>query len=223
MAVMIWLLIKQDLILALRQRSDLALVLTFFGLAGLLIPLGIGPEQSILVRVASGIIWVLALFASTLSIQKIFTGDFDDGTLEMLYLSRIPLELYVLAKIITHFTLIGLPTLVLATLIASLFQMHSLAIMMLSITLLLGLPSLGCIGTIGATLGLGTYKNVLLMALLIFPLYVPVLIFGSNAVEAATTGLAVKPYLLILLALFFSTLVLSIYASAANLRLAVRK
>ncbi len=217
---MIWSLIKQNMLLAVRQKSDLGLVVAFFVMAGMFFPLSIGPEQAILVRVAGGVIWILALFTSTLSLQKVFTTDFEDGTVEMLYLSQVPLELYVLAKTTSHLILIGIPVLLMATVVGGVMQIPILTLFM---ALLVGLPSLIFIGVIGMTIGLGTSKNTMLMTLLVFPLYIPVLIFGSSAIEASITGLSPQPHILILLAIMLFSFVLHIYAGAANLLSSLKK
>ncbi len=219
---LIWLLLKREAIQSLRQKGDYMSVVGFFILACVLFLLAIGTESSILARVAHGVIWVLALLASALSVHHSFISDYEDGTLEFLYLSQTPMELVIIAKAISHNIVTDFPLVLLAVVAALVFGMPVGDITILAGSLCLGLPSLSFIGATGATIVLGNNRNVLLRAVLMFPLYVPVLIFGVGAVEAMTTGVPVQPYFLILLALLLFIFPLSTYVGAANLRLQLR-
>ena len=214
-------LIVRDLRLALRQGGDAAVAVMFFVLCAVLFPFGVGPEPNVLARIAAGVIWVAALLASLLSLERLFLVDHEDGSLEQLALAGLPLELVVLAKTIAHWLVTGLPLLLAAPLLAVLFGMATDGFGALLLALLLGTPALSLIGAIGAALTLGARRGGVLMALLILPLYIPVLIFGAAAVDAALSGLTPRPHLLILGALLVAALPLAPLAAAAALRQAL--
>ncbi len=214
-------LVGRDLRLALRQGSDATIAVMFFVLVVVLFPFGIGPEPNILARIAAGVIWVAALLASLLSLERLFQTDFEDGSLELMALGGLPLELVVLAKATAHWLVTGVPLLVAAPLLAVLLGMNRDGFGTLELTLLLGTPSLSLIGSIGAALTLGARRGGVLISLLILPLFIPVLIFGAAAIDSAAGGLSAKPHLLILGALLAAALPMAAVASAAALRQAL--
>ena len=212
-------LIRRDLILARRQGSATTSVAVFFILTVTLFPLGIGPESALLGTVASGVIWVAALLATMLSLDRLFQSDFEDGSLDVIALSPLPLELVALAKTLAHWLSTGLLLVVLSPLLGLLMQLDGTAYLTLFVAMALGTPTLSLFGSIGAALTVGLKRGGVLVSLLVIPLYIPVLIFGVGAVDAAADGLTQRPYLLILAALFLFSVVLSPIASAAALRL----
>jgi len=214
-------MIGRDLRLALRQSSDSIMVVTFFLLTVVLFPFGIGPEAHILERVSAGILWVTALLAAMLSLERLFQTDYDDGSLELLALTPTPLELLVLGKAVAHWLTTGLPLLLAAPLLAVLLQMNESGFQTLLVSMLLGTPTLSLIGTMGAALVLGARRGGVLLSLLVLPLYVPVLIFGVGAIDAAVQGLPDRAQLLILGGLLLSALALTPWAAAAALRQAL--
>jgi len=214
-------IVRRDLRLALRQGSDSVMVVMFFILTVVLFPLGIGPEGNILARVASGVIFVAALLASMLSLERIFQTDYEDGSLELLTLSPMPLEIIVLAKITAHWLTTGLPLIIAAPLLAVLMNMNGDGFGMLMLALLLGTPALSLIGAIGAALVLGSRRGGVLISLLVLPLFVPVLIFGVGLIEAAIGGFAVKSQILILSGILFACLAFCPFAAAAAVRQSV--
>jgi heme exporter protein B len=212
-------LIRRDLVLARRQGSATTSVAVFFILTVTLFPLGIGPESALLGTVASGVIWVAALLATMLSLDRLFQSDFEDGSLDVIALSPLPLELVVLAKTLAHWLSTGLLLVVLSPLLGLLMQLDGTAYLTLIAAMALGTPTLSLFGSIGAALTVGVKRGGVLVSLLVIPLYIPVLIFGVGAVDAAADGLTQRPHLLILAALFLFSVVLSPIASAAALRL----
>ena len=215
-------IVRRDLNLSFRQGMDSAMVVMFFVIAVVLFPFGVGPEPNILMRIAAGVIWVAALLASMLSLERLFQADFEDGSLETLVLQPVPLEIAVIAKITAHWITTGLPLIIAAPILAVLLNMNANGFGMLIAALALGTPSLSLIGSIGAALILGARRGGVLLSLLILPLYIPVLIFGVSAVDATLAGLSVKPHLLILSALLLSSLALCPWVGAAALRQAMR-
>ncbi|MBC8445196.1 MAG: heme exporter protein CcmB [Rhodospirillaceae bacterium] len=214
-------ILKRDLHLAIRQGMDNMMVVMFFVLAVVLFPFGVGPEPNILARIAAGVIWVAALLASMLSLERLFQTDYEDGSLELLTLSPIALEVIVLAKITAHWLTTGLPLIVAAPLLAVLLNMNTEGFPMLILALVLGTPSLSLIGAVGAALILGSRRGGVLLALLILPLYIPVLIFGVSAVDAVIGGFESKAQLLILSAFLMGALPLCPWAAAAGVRQAI--
>src|SRR6185312_8742892 len=215
------LLVRRDLRLALRQGGDAAMVLAFFFLAVILFPFGVGPEPEMLARIAAGIVWVTALLAALLSLERLFLADYEDGSLEALALMPLPLEFQVLAKALAHFLTTGLPLVVVAPLLALLLHLPGAGYGALVLGMALGTPTLSLIGAIGAALTLGARRGGVLLSLLVLPLYIPVLIFGVGAVEAAVTGLEMRPHLMLLVALLLAAIPLAPVAAAAALRQAV--
>lgn len=216
-----YLLLRRDLLVANRHRGELANPLLFFIIVVSLFPLGVSPDPDILSTLAPGVIWVVALLATLLSLDRVFRSDFEDGSLELLVLSPYPLSLLVLAKVLAHWLGTGLPLLVLAPLLGVLLAMPGAALETLVYTLLLGTPILSLVGAIGTGLTVGLQRGSGLLSLLILPLYVPVLIFGANAVDAAASGLAVTGQLYLLAALLVLALTLAPVAPAAALRISL--
>ncbi len=214
-------MVARDLRLALRQRADAGMVVLFFVLTAALFPFGVGPEANLLARIAPGIIWVTALLAVLLSLERLFLADYEDGALELLALSPLPLELAVLAKALAHWLTTGLPLVLAAPLLALLYNMDPAGLPVLILAMMLGTPSLSLIGATGAALALGARRGGVLIPLLVLPLNVPVLIFGVGAIDAALAGLSAKAHLLFLGALFLVALVTAPLAAAAALRQAL--
>src|SRR5215472_11273434 len=212
------LLVTRELRLALRQGGDSAMVVAFFVLAVILFPFGLGPEPEVLARTAAGILWVTALLAALLSLERLFQADYEDGSLEALALMPLPLEGQVLAKCLAHWLVTGLPLSVISPLLALLLHLDAAGYPMLVVGLLLGTPSLSLIGAVGAALSLGARRGGVLLSLLVLPLYIPVLIFGVAAIEAAVTELSARPHLLLLGALLAAAQPLAPWAAAAALR-----
>ena len=214
-------LVWRDLRLALRQRADASLAVLFFVLTAALFPFGVGPEPNLLARMAPGIIWVTALLAVLLSLERLFLADYEDGTLELLVLAPQPLELVVLGKTLAHWLTTGLPLIAAAPLLALFYNMDPAGLPMLILAMALGTPSLSLIGAVGAALTLGARRGGVLIPLLVLPLNVPVLIFGVLAVDATLAGLNPRPHILFLAALCLGFLVLAPVAGAAALRQAM--
>jgi heme exporter protein B len=214
-------LFRRDLRLALRQGGDAGLVLGFFVLAVILFPFGIGPEPAVLRRIAAGIIWVAALLAALLSLDRLFHADYEDGGLDLLVLAPLPLELAVLAKCAANWVALGLPLVLVSPILGLVADLQPAAIPILVVSLLLGTPALMLIGGTAAALTLGARRQGVLLALLVLPLYVPPLVFGAAAVEASAAGGSAGPHLLLLGALSLAALGLAPWASAAALRLAL--
>lgn len=211
-------ILMRDLRLALRQGLDAVMAVTFFVIAAALFPLGIGPEPNILARIAAGVIWVTALLAVMLSLDRLFQQDFEDGSLELLAIAPVPLEVTVLAKVTAHWMTTGLLLILASPLLAVLLNLPARGVFLLMAAMALGTPSLSLIGAIGAALGLGARRGGVLMSVLVLPLYIPVLIFGVAAVDAVVTGLSPRPHLLFLGAILAAALPLAPWAAAAALR-----
>lgn len=214
-------LIRRDLLLALRRRAEAANPLLFFVLVCTLFPLGIGPEPARLASLAPGVLWVVALLASLLASDSLFRSDFDDGSLEQMLLSPASLYLLALAKSIAHWLIAGLPLALLAPLLALLLQLPGAAVPALVASLLLGTAVLSLIGAIGAGLTVGLRRGGLLLSLIVLPLYIPVLIFGASAVQAAAQGFAYGGQLAVLGALLALAVPLAPWAVAMGLRVSV--
>jgi len=221
LATAFWLLFRRDLLLAFRHRGELANPLLFFVIVVSLFPLGITPEVETLRLMAPGLIWVAALLATMLSLDSIFRSDFDDGALEQICLSPHPLAVLVLAKVLAHWVVTGLPLLVLGPLLAVLLSLPAQAMDTLLVTLVLGTPVLSLVGSIGVALTVGLRRGGALLSLLVLPLYVPLLIFASNAVGAAMVGLPVTGQILFIAALLVLSLSLAPVATASALRISL--
>lgn len=214
-------LLRRDLLLAFRHRGELANPLIFFLMVVTLFPLGVSPEVGLLRKIAPGVIWIAALLSALFSLESLFRSDFDDGALEQLLLSPQPLPLLVLAKVLAHWLVSGLPMLLFAPLLALLLSMPAQAIEVLLATLALGTPLLSLIGAVGVALTVGLRRGGLLLTLLILPLYIPVLIFATSAVSAAASGVPVAGQLYLLAALLIVALMLAPLAIAAALRISL--
>jgi heme exporter protein B len=213
-----WELLKRELRLALRQGSDSLMVVGFFVLAVILFPFGIGPEPSVLARVAPGLIWVNALLAAMLSLDRLYQADYEDGSLELLILTPAPLELLVAAKVTAHWLTTGLPLMAAAPLLAIFLNLNGFELSVVLATLAVGSPALSLIGSVGAALVLGARRGGVLISLLVLPLFIPVLIFAVGAVDAASHELPWTGQLAILGAILLGAVPLGLYASAAALR-----
>ncbi|MCE2510842.1 MAG: heme exporter protein CcmB [Alphaproteobacteria bacterium] len=215
------LLLRHELKLSLRQANESTSAVFFFLLAALLFPFGVGPETSVLARIAAGVIWVTALLAALLSLERLFQVDYEDGSLELLAVAPVSMEVIVFAKSIAHWLTTGLPLLVVSPVLALLLQLPASAIGTLALAMLLGTPVLSFLGAIGAALILGSRRGGVLLALLLLPLLVPVLIFGVAAVDAAAMGLDPIPRLGVLGGFLVLALGLSPWVSAVALRQAL--
>jgi heme exporter protein B len=186
-----------------------------------LFPFGVGPEPGLLGRIAPGVIWVTALLAALLSLERLFLADYEDGSLEQIALAPLPLEAAVLAKCLAHWLVTGLPLIVVAPGLGLLLSLDREGYGVLVAGMALGTPSLSLIGAVGAALTLGARRGGVLLSLLVLPLYIPVLIFGVGSVEAAIAGFGSRPYLLILAAMAMGALPLAPLAAAAAVRQAL--
>jgi heme exporter protein B len=211
-------ILRRDLRLAMRQGVDSLMAVVFFILAVVLFPLGVGPEANILARIAAGVIWVAALLASMLSLERLFQTDYEDGSLELLALSPVALELVVLAKVVAHWLTTGVPLMVAAPVLAILLDMDVAGFAVLIVALGLGTPTMSLIGGVGAALILGARRGGVLLSLIVLPLYIPVLIFGVAAVDAAIDDFPAQPHLMILSGLLIGAVALCPWAAAASLR-----
>ncbi len=213
--------VRRDLLLAMRRRADVLTSVFFFMIVVSLFPLGVGPEPNTLREIAPGVVWVAALLASMLALHRLLAGDFADGTLEQLVLSAQPLTLLVLGKILAHWLVTGIPLVLIAPLLGLQFDLPAEALIVMTGGLLLGTPVLSLLGAIGAALTLGVRGAGGLVALLVLPLYIPVLIFGAGAVSAAMSGQSVEGHMSLLAAFLLFSLVLAPWAAAAAVRIAV--
>ena len=213
-------IVRRDLLLAWRRRADVATVVLFFLIVVSLFPLGVGPEPNLLRIIAPGIIWVAALLSCMLSLQQIFASDHADGVLDQMLLAAVPLGLIVIARAFAHWLISGLPLVILSPLLAVQFGLPAELFPVLTLSLLLGTPILTLTGAIGAALTLGLRGSGMLLALLVLPLYVPVLILGAGAVDSAASGLGAEAHLLLLTAQLVLTAAFAPWAISAALRIA---
>ena len=211
--------LRRDLLLVARRRSEWANPLLFFVIAVSLFPLGVGPEAGTLRDIAPGVIWVAALLAAMLALDGLFRADYEDGSLEQLLLSPQPLTVIVLAKVTAHWLATAGPLIVLAPVLGVAMHLPAQALPVLVLTLLLGTPVLSLLGAIGAALIVSVRRGGVLLALLILPLCIPVLIFSANAVQAAAVGLPVEAQLSLLGALLLLALSVAPLAAAGALRI----
>lgn len=214
-------MVKRDLLLVFRERAELVNPLLFYILIVILFPLGIGIQPKLISLVGPAVIWVAALLAVLLSIDKMFRSDFQDGSLEHLLLSSHPLSLLVLGKIVAHWLVTGLPVILLTPLLAIFLGLSAEATKVLMITLLLGTPALSALGAIGVALTVGLRRGGVLLALLVLPLYVPVLIFATSAVEHALTSAPITADLSILVAYLILAFTLAPLPTAAALKVSI--
>jgi heme exporter protein B len=211
--------IRRDLALAWRRRADVLITLLFFVIVASLFPLGVGPEPQLLRAIGSGVVWVAALLASMLALSRLFAADYADGTLEQMLLSATPLGWIVIAKVVAHWFVASLPLVLIAPLLGIQFGLHGDSLIALTLALALGTPCLSLIGAIGAALTLGLRNGGVLLALLVLPLYIPVLIMGTLAVEATASGLSAQSYLQLLAALSIAALALAPWAISLAIRI----
>lgn len=213
--------LRRQLLLAARRPVEVFNPLVFFLLVVMLFPLGLGPDPKQLAEFAPAVLWIVALLATLLAVEGMFRGDFDDGTLEQLVLAPQPLFLSSLTYVLAHWLLTGLPLTLLSPLFAMMLQLPGGALGTLMLSLLLGTALLSLIGGIGAALTVGLKRGGILISLLIIPFYVPVLIFGSAAVQFAAAGNSAQPQLLVLAGMLSLAVALSPFAIAAGLRISV--
>lgn len=218
---MFWWIIQRDLLLAMRRRSDVLTTLFFFVIVVSLFPLSVGPEMNMLRTMAPGVVWVAALLASMLSLGRMFSSDYQDGTLEQMLISPHSLSILVLGKAFAHWLVSGVPLVLMAPVLGIQYDLSVDALLVLTASLLLGTPVLSLIGAIGAALTLGLRGGGVLVSLLVLPLYIPVLIFGSGAVEASVAGLGYEAHFSLLGAFFLVSLVLAPWAIASSLRISM--
>jgi heme exporter protein B len=211
--------LRRDLLLAFRRKSDVATALLFFVVVSSLFPLGIGAEPNLLREIAPGVIWVAALLSSMLSSRRLFEDDHADGTLEQMLLAAAPLPVLVAGKVLAHWLVSGLPLVLIAPLIALQYDLDSVLYGVLALSLLLGTPVLSLVGAVGASLTLGLRGGGVLLALLVLPLYVPVLIMGAGSVAMVSAGLGGQGQVLLLAAMLVAAAALAPLAIAAALRI----
>ena len=217
-----WLLLKRDLLLALRRRSEVFTVLFFFLVVISLFPLGVGTEDKTLKQIAPGVVWIAALLASTLALDRLFANDYLDGTLEQLTLAPQSLPVMVLAKMVAHWLLTGLPLVLISPLVGLFYHLPAGTIGVMMMVLLIGTPILSMIGSIGAALTLGLRGGGVLVSLLVLPFYLPVLVYGSGAIATSMLeGLSVQPYFLLLSAFALLALIFTPWATAAALKISL--
>ncbi len=215
-------LLTRDLRLALRAGGGFGLGLAFFLILAVLVPLGVGPEPATLALIAPGILWVGALLACLLSLDRIFALDFEDGSLDLLATAPVPLEAVVTIKALAHWLTTGLPLVLISPVLGLLLFLPAEAYLWLILSLLLGTPALSVIGTFGAALTVGLKRGGLLMSLLVLPLYIPTLVFGAEVVSRGAQGLAVGTPLALLSGITAGAVALLPFASALVLRINLR-
>jgi len=221
MGAALYVIMRRDLMLAVRRLADVLTTLFFFVIVVSLFPLGVGPEMDTLREIAPGVIWVAALLASMLALERLFSGDYADGSLEQLLLVPQPLAILVLGKVIAHWLVSGAPLVLMAPLLGIQLGLSADALHVLLLTLLLGTPAMSLIGAVGSALTLGVRGRGVLLALLVLPLYIPVLIFGAGAVEASASGLGAGGHMSLLGALLVLALCFAPLATAAALKISM--
>jgi len=214
-------ILRRDLLLAMRRKAEVLTALFFFVIVSSLFPLGIGPEPSLLRKIGPGVLWVGALLATMLGLQRMFATDHADGTLEQMVLSSAPLPVLVAGKIAAHWVVSGLPVVVLAPVLGLQFDLDAEALVVLTMGLLIGTPVLSLLGAIGAALTLGVRGGGALLSLLVLPLYIPTLIFGAGAAQAHLSGQGAGGHLSLLGALLAVTLFFAPWATTAALRISL--
>ena len=213
--------VRRDLLMVMRRKSEVLTALFFFVIVTSLFPLGIGPEPTLLRKIAPGVLWVAALLATMLGLQRMFAADHADGTLEQMAISPTPLVMLVVGKIGAHWLVSGLPLVMVAPVLGIQFDLDTSALGVLVVALLLGTPLLSLIGSIGAALTLGVRGGGVLLSLLVLPLYIPALIFGAGAVEAHISGLGAGGHLSLLAAMLVLAVFFAPWATTAALRIAL--
>jgi len=215
-------ILARDIRLAMRRRTDVLTPLFFFLIVVSLFPLGIGTEKQVLRILGPGVVWVAALLASMLALERLFAADHEDGTLEQMLLTPQPLSVLVLAKVVAHWLLTGLPLVIIAPLISLQYHLSETSQTAMILSLLIGTPILSLVGAIGAALTLGLRGGGILLSLLILPLYIPVLVYGAGAVTVSAIDFAdTQPYFSLLGAFLLLALIFSPLAAAAALRISM--
>jgi len=212
---------RRDLLMVMRRKSEVLTALFFFVIVTSLFPLGIGPEPALLRKIAPGVLWVAALLATMLGLQRMFAADHADGTLEQMAISPTPLVMLVVGKIGAHWLVSGLPLVLIAPILGIQFDLDASALGVLVIALTLGTPLLSLIGSIGAALTLGVRGGGVLLSLLVLPLFIPALIFGAGAVEAHISGMGAGGHLSLLAAMLALAVFFAPWATTAALRIAL--
>lgn len=215
-------LLRRDLLLASRQRSDLVYPVFFFFMVVSMFPLGIGPDAKLLAKVAPGVLWIAALLSTLLATDSLFRQDHEDGTLEVLLSSPQSTFIFVIAKVIAHWLVASLPLLLFTPLMGVMLHLDGTRLWVLQLTLLLGTPILSLISAIGAALTVGLRRSSMLVALIALPLYVPVLIFAVGAVETAAAGGIILGHLAYLAAMLFLAVTLAPFAVGAGLNISIK-
>nr|WP_086941146.1 heme exporter protein CcmB [Thaumasiovibrio occultus] len=218
----LWSLWRRELAVAMRRKTDLINPLWFFVMVITLFPLAIGPYPEWIARIGPGVLWVAALLSVMLSLDRLFKDDYRDGTLEQLLLQRAPLPLLCLVKVAAHWVLTGLPLILLSPLLALMLGLDMSLWWAIVKTLLLGTPTLCLLGAVGEALTVGLQKGGVLLSLLVLPLFIPVLIFASTAIEAAQAGLSIHGHLALLASLLVAAITLTPLAIAASLRVSLQ-
>ena len=213
-------ILRRDMMLALRRKSDLAQVIFFFAVVVTLVPLGAGPESNILRAIAPGVVWVAALLAALLSLPRMFAADYADGTLEQMLVAAEPLPVIVMAKVFAHWLVTGVPMTVFATVFGIMFDLELDVTLVMVGSLLIGTPVLSLVGAVGAALTLGLRAGGVLTSLLVLPLYIPVLIFGAGASQAVAVAMSPTPHFMIVGGLTLLSTALAPMAVSAALRIA---
>jgi heme exporter protein B len=214
-------IVRRDLLLAMRRKADVLTALFFFVIVTSLFPLGIGPEPALLRKVAPGVLWVGALLATMLGLNRMFAADHADGTLEQMALSPQPLAWLVAGKNLAHWLVCGLPLVLLAPVLGLQFDLDAQSLAVLTLGLLIGTPVLSLVGSVGAALTLGVRGGGALLSLLVLPLYVPALIFGAGAVEAQQSGMGAGGHLSLLAALLALAVFFAPWATTTAIRIAL--
>ena len=214
-------IIRRDVMIAIRNRANAANSLVFYVIVFTLFPLALGQDATQLQALAPGVIWIAALLATLLGLEGLFRSDFDDGSLEQLLLSTGPVPLLVLGKILAHWCVTGLPLILVTPLLAPMMQLSGLSTAVLLLTLLIGTPILSLVGSIGTALTAGTRRGGVLLTLIVLPLYIPVLVFGSTAVQNAGLGLPIAGQIYLLSAMAILALCLTPIATAAAIKISL--
>ena len=215
-------MVRRDLMLALRQKTDIVQTLFFFAVVVTLVPLGVGAEPNLLRSMAPGVVWVAALLAALLSLPRIFAFDYADGTLEQMVISAEPLSVIVLAKVFAHWLVTGIPITIFTAVFGVMFDLPLEQALVLMLSLLLGTPVLSLVGAIGAALTLGLRAGSVLTSLLVLPRYIPVLIFGTGATVQVAISVSPTAYLMVTAALSFLALAAAPFAISAALRISIQ-
>ena len=214
-------IIRRDVMIAVRNRADAANSVVFYVIVFTLFPLAIGQDPTQLQTLAPGVIWIAALLATLLGLEGLFRSAYDDGSLEQLLLTTGPVPLLVLGKILAHWCVTGLPLILVTPLLAPMMELSSLSTAVLLLTLLIGTPILSLVGSIGTALTVGTRRGGGLLTLIVLPLYIPVLVFGSTAVQNAGLGLPIAGQIYLLSAMTILALCLTPFAAAAAIKISL--